>query len=244
MTLLIAAAVLAALGIVLIVIPFHVATTGVCLLALAAVLAVLQGLKGKPKARKWRIALIWLTAAGIVMMLGCVRYIDLSGRDDDLTAGAPEFVVVLGAQTHGDQPSRTLRERLDLAYGYLCENPDAVCFVSGGQGSDETHTEAYVMRQYLLRQGVEAERVVMEDQAANTRENLMFSRELAQNMGVDTSDVLIITSEFHLCRAKYIAGTLGMRAFGLGSTTTPWILKLCYALREVFAFVKAFIQAG
>lgn len=244
MTLLIAAAVVAALGLVLILIPFHVATTGVCLLALAAVLAVLYWLKRKPKARKWRIALTWLTVAGVLVMLGCVTYIDLSGRDSDLTAGAPEFVVVLGAQTHGDRPSRTLRERLDLAYDYLQQNPDAVCFVSGGQGSDETHTEAYVMQKYLLERGVAEERVVMEDQAANTRENLMLSRKLAQNMGVDTSDVLIITSEFHLCRAKYIAGTLDMRACGLGSTTTPWILKLCYELREVFAFVKAFAQAG
>lgn len=244
MTLLIAAAVVAALGLVLILIPFHVATTGMCLLALAAVLAVLYWLKRKPKARKWRIALTWLTVAGVLVMLGCVTYIDLSGRDSDLTAGAPEFVVVLGAQTHGDRPSRTLRERLDLAYDYLQQNPHAVCFVSGGQGSDETHTEAYVMQKYLLERGVEEARVVMEDQAANTRENLMLSRKLAQNMGVDTSDVLIITSEFHLCRAKYIAGTIDMRACGLGSTTTPWILKLCYELREVFAFVKAFAQAG
>ena len=244
MTLLIPAVILAALGVILVLIPFHVATTGVCLLALAAVLTVLYLLRDKPKARTLRVVLTSLTFAGVLVMLGCVGYIGLSGRDDDVSGGAPEFVVVLGAQTHGDRPSRTLRERLDLAYDYLMEHPDAVCFVTGGQGRDETYTEAYVMHKYLLEKGVDENRVVMEDAAHNTRENLIFSRELAQNMGVDTESVLIITSEFHLCRAKYIAGTLNMRAYGLGSTTTPWVLKVCYELREVFAFVKAFAQAG
>ena len=244
MTLLVLAIVLAALGAVLVLIPFHVATTGVCFLALAAVLTVLYLLREKPKARKLRIALTALTIAGVLVMLGCVGYIGLSGRDDDLSAGAPEFIVVLGAQTHGDRPSRTLRERLDLAYDYLTEHPDAVCFVTGSQGRDETCTEAYVMHKYLLEKGVDESRIVMESAAHNTRENLIFSRKQAQEMGVDTGSVLIITSEFHLCRAKYIAGTLDMRAYGLGSTTTPWVLKVCYELREVFAFVKAFAQAG
>ena len=244
MTLLILAVILAALGVILVLIPFHVATTGVCFLALAAVLTVLYLLRDKPKARTLRVVLTSLTFAGVLVMLGCVGYIGLSGRDDDVSGGAPEFVVVLGAQTHGDRPSRTLRERLDLAYDYLMEHPDAVCFVTGGQGRDETYTEAYVMHKYLLEKGVDENRVVMESAAHNTRENLIFSRELARNMGVDTESVLIITSEFHLCRAKYIAGTLNMRAYGLGSTTTPWVLKVCYELREVFAFVKAFAQAG
>lgn len=244
MTLLILAIVLAVLGAILVLIPFHVATTGVCFLALAVMLAVLYFLRDKPKTRKLRITLTALTIAGVLVMLGCVGYIGLAGRDDDLSAGAPEFVVVLGAQTHGDRPSRTLRERLDLAYDYLMEHPDAVCFVTGGQGRDETCTEAYVMHRYLLEKGVDESRVVMESAARNTRENLIFSRELAQQMDVNTESVLIITSEFHLCRAKYIAGTLNMPAYGLGSTTTPWVLKICYELREVFAFVKAFAQAG
>ena len=62
-------------------------------------------------------------------------------------------------------------------------------------------------------------------------------------MGFDTSRVLIVTSDFHMCRAKYIAKTLGMEPYGLSSGTWPWILKLNYTLREVFAFCKAVYQA-
>ena len=52
-----------------------------------------------------------------------------------------------------------------------------------------------------------------------------------------------MTSDFHMCRAKYIAKTLGMKPYGLSSGTWPWILKLNYTLREVFAFCKAVYQA-
>lgn len=232
------------LGIGLILLPFHVGTTGICFLALGLMLALIAALAKKPERRRLRLALTALCVAGVVTVVSCVAVIAWNGRDDDLTADAPEFVIVLGAQTHGDRPSRTLRERLDLAYDYLLAQPDAVCFVSGGLGRDETCAEAQVMQRYLLEKGIDPSRVIAEASASNTRENLIFSRELAEQSGIDTADALIITSEFHLCRAKYIASALGIRAYGLGSTTTPWVLKLCYEVREVFAFVKAFLQAG
>ena len=99
------------------------------------------------------------------------------------------------------------------------------------------------MAQYLLARGAQPAQVIEEDQASNTRENLLFSAALAEARGIDTSRVLIVTSDFHMCRAKYIAKTLGMEPYGLTSRTWPWILKLNYTLREVFAFCKAVYQA-
>ena len=72
---------------------------------------------------------------------------------------------------------------------------------------------------------------------------LRESAELAKERGIDTGSVLIITSDFHMPRAKYIAGKLGMTPYGLTSDTWPWILKVNYQLREVFAFVKAWWKA-
>ena len=84
---------------------------------------------------------------------------------------------------------------------------------------------------------------MQETQARDTRENLIFSAELAEKRGVNTESVLIITSDFHMTRAKYIARTLGMTSYGLTSSTWPWVLKVNYELREVFAFVKAWWKA-
>ena len=238
-----AALVAAALGMICIALPFHVGMTGVCLLLLAAVLAALELLRRKKASRIWSRILIALTALGMAAVFGSMGLIIAQGRDDEMPQKAPEFVVVLGAQINGDQPSLTLKKRLDRAYEYMTEHPQATVFVSGGQGPDETQTEASIMAAYLKRRGIAPERIVREEQASDTRENLIFSAELAQARGVDTGSVLIITSDFHMARAKYIARTLGMTPYGLTSDTWPWILKVNYELREVFAFVKAWWKA-
>lgn len=232
----------ALLGVICVALPLHIAMTGVCFLALAAVLTALHLLRGHRRERLWRAVLIALSCVCAAAVIGGTGYVIASGRSDvPDAADAPEFVVVLGAQIHGGQPSRTLRERLDLAREYLLAHPDAVCIVSGGQGSDELQTEASVMKAWLVRSGIGEARIIEETEASNTRQNLIFSERLAAQMGADTSRVLIITSEFHLCRAKYLARRLGMEPRGLGSRTTPWILMVNYAVREVFAFGKAML---
>lgn len=239
MTLLILAAVFAVLGIVCMAIPFHIGMTGVCLLMLAAVLAALWLLKRKNAPKVWSRILIALTALSMTVIFSAMAAIIVEGRDDVMPEKAPQFVVVLGAQIHGDQPSLTLKKRLDRAYEYLTEHPEASVFVSGGQGPDEQQTEASVMSAYLTARGIDSSRIVEETEASDTRENLLFSAALAEKRGIDTGSVLIITSDFHMPRAKYIAGKLGMTPYGLTSDTWPWILKVNYQLREVFAFVKA-----
>ena len=240
MTLYVLAGIFAVLGIVCILLPFHVAMTGLCFLALGAVCLALRLLRGKKHERTWRMILLTLTGVCMLTVFGAMMYIDREGRSNvPEEADAPEFVVVLGAQVQGDQPSLTLKKRLDLALSYLNDYPQAKVIVSGAQGADEAYPESYVMAKYLAEKGVEEDRVIQEDQAHDTRENLAYSRSLAAQHGMDTSSVLIITSDFHLCRAKYLARKLGMEPFGLASQTWPEILRVNYLLREVFAFVKA-----
>lgn len=237
------AAVCAALGAAHFATPFHLEMTGLCWLAFAAGFAVLALLKRK-NARRWIRAVRVLMAAFLAVLIAGTGYI-LLGEGDTVDAGAPPaYVVVLGAQTHGDRPSRTLRERLDKAAAYLTEHPEAFCIVTGGQGADETQPEAEVMAAYLTAAGIDPDRIAQETQSENTRENLQNAAEIARSHGLDASRVLVITSEFHLRRASYIAGTLGLRVSKLGSRTTPYILRLNYELREVFAMVKAVYVAS
>ncbi len=240
MRLLVLAGIFAALGVFCLVIPFHVAMTGLCFLALAAVCGLLWLLRGKKHERMWRVILLSLTGACMLAVFAAMLYIDRQGKSDSFeNDAAPEFVVVLGAQVQGDRPSLTLKKRLDLAAEYLAQHPQAAVVVSGGQGADEQYTEASVMAAYLVRQGIGASRIMQEDKASDTRENLAFSRALVKAHGIDTERVLIITSDYHLCRAKFLAEKLGMQAYGLASQTWPEILRVNYLLREVFAFVKA-----
>lgn len=238
-------ALLAALGAVCLALPLHIGMTGICLLLLAAVLLALRILKKKNAPKHWSRLLTGLTAAGMAVIFGAMGYIAMQGQDSVMTQDeTPEFVVVLGAQVQGDEPSLTLKKRLDKTLEFMQEHPDRTVIVSGGQGPDEAHTEASVMARYLIEHGADASRIIEEDKASNTRENLLFSAKLGEAAGLDTSRVLIVTSDFHMCRAKYIARTLSMEPYGQASDTWPWILKVNYTLREVFAFAKAFWQAA
>lgn len=231
------AAVCAALGALHFATPFHLEMTGLCWLAFAAGFAVLA-LAERKNARSLARVVKLAMAAFLALLVAGTGYIILGERDTAEDA-APAYVVVLGAQTHGSRPSRTLRERLDRAAEYLTAHPDCFCVVTGGQGADETQPEAEVMAAYLAAAGIDPDRIAQEAQSENTRENLQNAAAIAETRGLDASRVLIVTSEFHLRRASYIAGTLGLHPSQLGSRTTPYILRLNYELREVFALAKA-----
>ena len=144
-------ALLAALGAVCLALPLHIGMTGVCLLLLAAVLLALRLLKKKNAPKHWSRLLTGLTAAGMAVIFGAMGYIAVQGQDSVMTQDeTPEFVVVLGAQVQGDEPSLTLKKRLDKTLEFMQEHPDRTVIVSGGQGPDEAHTEASVMARYLI----------------------------------------------------------------------------------------------
>ena len=236
------AAACAALGALHFATPFHLEMTGLCWLAFAAGFAVLALAERKNACSLARVVKLAM-AAFLALLVAGTGYIILGERDTAEDA-APAYVVVLGAQTHGSRPSRTLRERLDRAAEYLTAHPDAFCVVTGGQGADETQPEAEVMAAYLTAAGIDPDRIAQETQSENTRENLQNAAAIAETRGLDASRVLIVTSEFHLRRASYIAGTLGLTPSQLGSRTTPYILRLNYELREVFALAKAMYVAS
>ena len=124
----------------------------------------------------------------MAVIFGAMGYIAMQGQDSVMTQDeTPEFVVVLGAQVQGDEPSLTLKKRLDKTLEFMQEHPDRTVIVSGGQGPDEAHTEASVMARYLIEHGADASRIIEEDKASNTRENLLFSAKLAEAAGLDTS---------------------------------------------------------
>ena len=94
--------------------------------------------------------------------------------------GQEKAVVVLGAGLRGDRPSRLLRERLDKAYAYYCENPDLTIVVTGGQGRNELRPEGAAMRDYLVARGVPEQQIISEEKSTSTEENFALSRQLME----------------------------------------------------------------
>ena len=152
---------------------------------------------------------------------------------------------MLGAGVNGNQPSLSLKTRLDAAIAYLeTTDPDVPVVLTGGQGYGEDITEAQCMYNYLTENGVDGGRLILEEAATTTAENFAFSRDLLTEMGVDpsTDTVAVVTNDFHIARAKLLAARNGYgHAVGVPAEL-PWVnLQINYYLREAFAMVKSFL---
>ena len=152
-----------------------------------------------------------------------------------------DAVVVLGAGIRGDRVTLPLKMRLDKAVQYHAKNPEALIVVSGGQGFQETVTEAYAMEKYLVQQGVDKEKIIKEDRATSTAENMEFSKILLDKHFKGDYSVVVITNNFHVFRAASMATKKGFDHVSHIHTGLQWYnLMPCY-LRESLAVLKMFV---
>ena len=174
-----------------------------------------------------------------------------------------DYVIVLGARVKKDGISRSLKERLDTAIQYSEENPETVFVLSGGKGPDEPVTEAEAMRDYMVYNGISPDRILLETHSTSTVENIAYSRlvmeedrakrknrqeQKSETIMFSGSDIVmapdkptqvgILTSDFHIFRAKKIAKEWGIKdAAGIPSPSDP-VLFVHQCVREALAIFK------
>ena len=187
----------------------------------------------------WRILLV-LTCIGLVYF--CIVEVPIiKNARTDKDAERP-YLIVLGAAVYGDRPSLTLVRRLEGALDYLEQYPESVAIVSGGMGQGETVTEAQAMHDWLRHHGIEEERIILEDKATSTQENLSFSFEKIRERGDSPEgNVAIVSSAYHLFRAKSMARLQGVDAAGVAA---PWgfpMVMLNYFIREAFGVTHLWV---
>lgn len=152
--------------------------------------------------------------------------------------GSPEktaqYVVVLGAKVNRDGPSVSLWDRISAAYTYLEEHPDTIAVLSGGQGTDEPITEAECMYRELVGLGIDPKRLLREEEATSTWENLQFSLDLLEeNTGSRPAALGVLSSEYHLFRASLLAKKCGVTEFiGVPAHTSRLSQAVNHFLRE------------
>ena len=118
-----------------------------------------------------------------------------------------QTMVILGSQVIGTPAiaSPTLADRLDVAVQYLNQNPETKVVVCGGQGEDESATEASVMAKYLIDKGIEANRVYQEDKSRRTAEQFIFA-----NRVLPLDKTVVVTNDFHILRSIMLAKRSGV----------------------------------
>ena len=126
-------------------------------------------------------------------------------HDDEVRSA--DAIVVLGAAQYDGRPSPVFKARLDqAAYLFNTEVSDVIV-VTGGKQPGDRFTEARAGENYLVEQGVPADRILGEDHGTTTLESLRAVRGIAQDQGM--SSVLLVSDPLHSKRIKIMALDLG-----------------------------------
>lgn len=202
----------------------------------------MAGYRGKGKTSRWLRVLLTLVLIGALffsIMFGLVMV-----GTHDVIRGDPQVMIILGCRVMpGGELSILLQDRLDTALDYLDDHPEMTVVVSGGQGSNEPTSEAACMADYLEEHGVDSDQILLEDQSSNTKENLIYSRELLEEHGIVvlSDEVLVVSNGFHLTRAQMLAERYGYKSVSVLAAPTSHIpSRIQMYIREPLALAKSF----
>jgi vancomycin permeability regulator SanA len=187
---------------------------------------------------KWRwrrrlLAVLGLTAA---VLLAAAFFVELRYRRRIVpTAGAPDAPVALvfGAGLgRGGTPSPVLRQRLDAAVALYRVGKVKKLLVSG-DNTDRYHDETASMRRYVIALGLPEADVVGDDAGVSTYDSCFRAREVFR-----VRRAILVTQDFHLPRALFIANSLGIESWGVAADApADWTRR--YRIRELLARAMA-----
>lgn len=184
------------------------------------------------KKRKYLSVIISLMTSSLIF-LWVITDRWLSDGIEPLAQGNNAYAIVLGAKVD----SLSLQYRLEAAVNYAEQYPETILVLSGGQGPDESISEAKAMKSFLRQAGIANDRLLLEDRSTSTYENFLFSSMLIPE---EITSLTVITSDYHLARAKKIALDLGIQT-DVVPAKTPDIVKLKVRTRERLALLKTYL---
>lgn len=143
-----------------------------------------------------------------------------------------DCIMVLGCGVYGDTPSPLLEDRLQRGVEIFKLGAAPKILMSGDHGR-ENYDEVNVMKQYALDKGIPESDVFMDHAGFSTYESMYRAVEI---FGV--KKMIIVTQQYHLSRAVYIANKLGIEAYGVASDYQTFGGQLGRDCREVLARAK------
>ncbi len=145
----------------------------------------------------------------------------------DWPAQQADVAIVLGARVMSDgRLSTTLAHRAEKALRLYRDGLVKALIVCGAKGGDEPVTEADALAEFLIREGVDPRHIYRDAASADTVENIRNAMAVMRQHGFETAAV--VTSDYHLTRALWIAKDEGLMAVGApakGPDTLPMQLK-------------------
>jgi vancomycin permeability regulator SanA len=145
-----------------------------------------------------------------------------------------DCILVLGAGVWGETMTPILRDRVEVGVS-LYEAGAAKKILFSGDHGRENYDEVNAMKNYALERGVPGEDIFLDHAGFSTYDSMYRARDvfLAER-------IIVVTQEFHMARALFIARSLGMEANGVTSDLRKYLMSDTYISRERMARVKAF----
>jgi uncharacterized SAM-binding protein YcdF (DUF218 family) len=162
-----------------------------------------------------------LTVGAVVAAVALAGYAtwriwEQGDRDEQRPADA---IVVLGAAQYDGRPSPVFRARLDHAVALHLAGVAPLLVVTGGKQEGDRTTEAAAAHAFAVANGVDAERILVEDEGTTTLESLRAVGAMLRERGL--TRVVFVSDRTHMLRVLRIASDQGLTAFGSPTRTSP-----------------------
>ena len=195
------------------------------------------------KKRKWikgfLIIVLCLAVLGTISLFIVNGIVKSAGKGHILTVEEAakledvDCIIVLGCQVRDDGSlSDMLRDRLMRALELYNAGAAPKLLMSGDHGRED-YDEVGAMKQYAIDNGVPSKSIFMDHAGFSTYETVYRAKEIFK-----ADKVIIVTQEYHLYRALYIAEQFGLEAYGVPSDLNTYGGQTMRDIREVLARCK------
>lgn len=158
---------------------------------------------------------------------------------EELDGGAYDCILVLGAGLRPDKtPSDMLSDRLSVAIELYKKGYSELIILSGDSSPEEDYDEVSAMKLYCLERGVREEDILCDNVGFSTYESLYNTAQAEKY-----KKIIVVTQEYHLYRALYIAKRLGVEAYGVSADLREYRYQIFRDIREILARAKDFYKS-
>lgn len=148
-----------------------------------------------------------------------------------------QTALLLGARVYGDGTlSLIMQDRADTAIEIYEAGKVQKILVSGDHGTDG-YDEVNAIKEYLLNEGIDKKDIFTDHAGFDTYDSIYRARDIFQ-----VESMVIVTQEFHLSRAVYLANSLGIENVGVVADKWIYYGMARNNLRESIARTKAFFN--
>ena len=198
-------------------------------------------MKTKGKTKKILKVLLILLLFLILAVITVNLVVVLNTRDriishEELDFDSADCILVLGAGVREDgSPSHMLTDRLLVGIELYEQGAAPKLLMSGDHGTVD-YDEVNTMKRFAIDAGVPADDIFMDHAGFSTYESMIRARDV---FGVKR--VIVVTQEYHLYRALWLAQQLGLEAVGVPADLRTYIGQNFRDTREIAARCKDFL---